>query len=328
MSQKAMVTGAGGFIGHHLVRRLIETGWEVTAFLRYTSHGGRGLLEFLPADYGSAYGSIFGDLRDCEAVRNASRDCDVVFHLGALIGIPYSYAHPREVLEVNVTGTLNVLNAARDRATPPKVIVTSTSEVYGTAQTVPITESHPLSAQSPYAATKIAADQLALSYFRSFDLPVSICRPFNTFGPGQSERAIIPVIILKALRGGPLDLGSLTPTRDLNYVGNTVDAFLAMAQSDQATGRVIHFASNQEISIGSLAEKILRAMGQEGREIVSVAERMRPERSEVRQLVGDYGLASRLVGWEPRIGLDEGLLRTIEWIKDHLDYYRERGYAI
>lgn len=328
MNRKALVTGAGGFIGHHLVRRLLDAGWDVSAFLRYTSQGSHGLLELLPAQYLSAYRPIHGDLRDCDAVRNAVAHCDVVFHLGALIGIPYSYEHPREVMEVNVGGTLNVLNAALARETPPKVIVTSTSEVYGTAQVVPITESHPLSAQSPYAATKIAADQLALSYYSSFDLPVSVCRPFNTFGPGQSERAIIPVIVLKVLRGGHLELGSLTPTRDLNYVDNTVDAFLRMAESDQAIGRVIHFASNQEISIGDLAHRILDAMGQSGTEIVSVAERIRPEGSEVRQLIGSYDLARELLGWEPRVGLEEGLTRTIRWIREHIGYYRLRGYAI
>lgn len=328
MGRKALVTGASGFIGHHLVRRLIDDGWDVTAFVRYTSQGNRGLLELLPAEYAGAYQVIHGDLRDGDAVSSVVRACDVVFHLGALIGIPYSYVHPREVVDVNVGGTLNVLQAARARETPPKVIITSTSEVYGTAQTVPIHELHPLNAQSPYAATKIAADQLALSYYRAFDLPVGVCRPFNTFGPGQSERAIISVILLQAIKGNRVELGSLTPTRDLNYVDNTIDAFIAMATSEQAIGRVIHFSSNQEISIGDLTRKVLNALDRSDMEVLSVSERVRPERSEVQRLIGCYDLAQQILGWEPKIGLDEGLARTIEWMKQHMDYYRMRGYAI
>lgn len=328
MRHRALVTGASGFIGHHLVRRLIDEGWDVTAFIRYTSQGNRGLLELLPSAYSSAYQAFYGDLRDNDAVRKAMVNCDTVFHLGALIGIPYSYLHPREVVDVNVGGTLNVLQAARDQDTPPKVIITSTSEVYGTAQTIPIQEAHPLNAQSPYAATKIAADQLALSYHRAFGLPVCVCRPFNTFGPGQSERAITLVILLQALRGRRVELGSLAPTRDLNYVDNTVDAFLAMALSERATGQVIHFGSNREISIGDLAKKILGALGRSDTEVLSVPERTRPERSEVQRLIGSYDLAQQILGWKPRIDLDEGLARTIEWTKHYQQYYRMRGYAI
>lgn len=325
---RALVTGAAGFIGHHLVRRLVDDGWDVSAFIRYTSHGSRGLLATLPKTYDGAYRPVFGDLRDGDAVRRAMADCTVVFHLGALIGIPYSYVNPREVLDVNVGGTLNVLEGARAVSSLERVVVTSTSEVYGTAQTPAIAESHPLNAQSPYAATKAAADHLALSYYRAFDVPVTICRPFNTFGPGQSARAIIPTIILQALRNSRIELGSLTATRDLNYVDNTVDAFLAVGRASGAVGEVFHFGTGIEISVLDLARKVLALLSKDAVQIVTTPERMRPEKSEVFRLVADAERAQRLLQWRPRVTLDEGLEKTIAWIDAHRELYQVEGYAV
>jgi NAD dependent epimerase/dehydratase len=329
MQRRALVTGAGGFIGHHLVRRLIDDGWDVAAFVRYTSTGSRGLLETLPGTYATSYRPLFGDLRDSDAVRRAMTGCDVVFHLGALIGIPYSYVNPREVADVNVGGTLNVLEAAKALGTLQRIVVTSTSEVYGTAQTPFIAESHPLNAQSPYAATKAGADHLALSYFRAFDLPVTICRPFNTFGPGQSARAIVPTIILQALSASRLELGSLTATRDMNYVDNTVEAFLAVACSDRAIGESFHFGSGVEVSILELAHKVLALLGTADRtQVVSTAERVRPEKSEVHRLLADAERARQILNWRPRVSLEDGLERTIAWIKSHRERYHAEGYAV
>lgn len=328
MRKSALVTGAGGFIGHHLVRRLVDDGWEVVAFIRYTSSGSRGLLETLPSEYENAYRSAFGDLRDYHAVERAMAGCECVFHLGALIGIPYSYVNPQEVVDVNVSGTLNVLQAARRLPDLHRVVVTSTSEVYGTAQTSFISESHPLNAQSPYAASKIAADQLALSYHRSFDLPITICRPFNTFGPGQSARAIVPTIILQALSGHRIELGSLTTTRDLNYVDDTVDAFLALARAERAVGEVVHFGSSREVSVLELARCVLSILDRPGVEIVSVPDRVRPESSEVQRLLACSDRARDLLGWQPRVTLEDGLGRTIEWIESHQPLYRREGYAV
>jgi NAD dependent epimerase/dehydratase len=324
--KKALVTGAGGFIGHHLVRRLVDDGVEVSAFLRYTSAGHHGLLERLPAEYQGAYEPHLGDLRDFEAVRRAMRGSDTVFHLAALIGIPYSYVSPADVAAVNVGGTLNVLQAARD-LDGPRVVVTSTSEVYGTAQTVPITEGHPLHPQSPYAATKIGADQLALSFHRSFALPVAVCRPFNTFGPGQSQRAVIPTIITQAMMSDRIELGSLHPTRDMNYVENTADAFVTMARSDRSWGETVQFGSGREISIGDLARLILQLMGRD-LPVESRDERVRPAASEVERLIASNERAAALYGWRPAVGLEEGLRRTIAWMQDNRDFYNLRGYSI
>lgn len=326
--RRALVTGAGGFIGHNLVRRLIDEGVEVAAFLRYTSSGHHGLLELLPARYHGAYEPFLGDIREADALRRAMRGCDAVFHLAALIGIPYSYVSPADTVAVNVGGTLNVLQAVREMDPPPVVVVTSTSEVYGTAQTVPITEQHPLNAQSPYAASKTGADQIALSYHRSFGLPVIVCRPFNTFGPGQSQRAVIPTIILQAMSSDHVELGAVSPTRDLNYVENTVDGYLALVASAAAVGRTVQLGSGREISIGDLAGLILKLMGREDLPLRTSEERVRPAASEVERLIASYDLARELVGWQPRVSLEEGLTRTIGWITEHREFYRLRGYAI
>jgi NAD dependent epimerase/dehydratase len=309
-----MVTGAGGFIGSHLVERLVSEGASVTAFVRYTSRHDQGWLAALPQDARTRLRIIPGDLRDESAVAEAMSGCDTVFHLGALIAIPYSYRHPREVVDVNVMGTLNVLEAAR-RAKPRRVVHTSTSEVYGTAQTVPINETHPLQGQSPYSASKIAADKVAESYCRAFDVPVTILRPFNTYGPRQSLRGVIPTIIAQALHRPEIRLGSLWPERDFTYVDDTIAGFLAAASHD-VVGEAINLGVGASISIGDLATKILALIGK-SLPILSEGERQRPEKSEVGRLLSDNGLARQKLGWSPSVSLDEGLRRTIAWMRAH-----------
>ena len=321
-----LVTGAGGFIGSHLVETLARRGDRVRAFVRYNGRGDPGLLRDLPDELRAQVEIVFGDLRDSHAVREAARGVDTIFHLGALIAIPYSYVHPRETIETNVIGTLNVLEAARMHGVR-RVVHTSTSEVYGTAQFVPITEEHPLQGQSPYSASKIGADKLAESFYLSFGLPVVMVRPFNTYGPRQSARAVIPTIITQALTRSIVRLGDLRPTRDLNFVSDTVAGFLAAAERDQAIGRVINLANNDEISIGELAEKIITLIGRPV--TIEVDEsRLRPESSEVFRLHGDNRLARELLGWTPQVDLDEGLRRTIEWIARHLDRYDPSRYQV
>lgn len=321
-----LITGAGGFIGSHLAERLVDEGARVRAFVRYNSRHDVGLLAQLPPDLQAAIEVVAGDLRDGEAVRAAMAGIDVVFHLGALIAIPYSYLHPREVVETNVLGTLNVLMAARDLGTG-RVVHTSTSEVYGTARYTPIDEAHSLQGQSPYSASKIGADKLCESFHLSFDLPVAVIRPFNTFGPRQSARAIIPTIVSQALSGDTVRLGSLSPKRDLNYVDNTVDGYLAVAASAKAVGEVINIGSGREISIGDLARRIIALTGTKAR-IVQDRQRIRPKRSEVGRLLCDRSKARRLLGWRPRISLEEGLRRTIEWMGQNLRDYRPTVYSI
>ncbi|PMP74640.1 MAG: NAD-dependent dehydratase [Roseiflexus castenholzii] len=319
-----LVTGA--FIGSHLVEALAARGNHVRAFVRYNGRGDPGLLRDLPDDLRARIEIIFGDLRDSHAVREAARGVDTIFHLGALIAIPYSYVHPRETVETNVIGTLNVLESARAHGVR-RVVHTSTSEVYGTACFVPITEDHPLQGQSPYSASKIGADKLVESFYLSFGLPVVTVRPFNTYGPRQSARAVIPTIITQALTRSIVRLGDLRPTRDLNFVSDTVAGFLAAAERDQAVGRVINLANNDEISIGELAEKIITLIGRPV--TIEVDEsRLRPESSEVFRLHGDNRLARELLGWTPQVDLDEGLRRTIEWIARHLDRYDPSRYQV
>lgn len=324
--RKVLVTGAGGFIGSHLVERLAGEGAQVRALVRYTSRADRGLLALLPAETLARVEVVAGDLRDGEAVRDAVKDVDTIFHLGALIAIPYSYLHPREVVDVNVLGTLNVLMAARDHGTR-RVVHTSTSEVYGTAQYTPIDERHPLQGQSPYSASKIGADKLAESYFRSFATPVVTVRPFNTFGPRQSARAVLPTIITQCLAGSVVRLGSLTPTRDLNYVEDTVRGFMACAACDQAVGRTINLGSGREISVGDLAQLVARLIGCE-LQLQCDEQRVRPGNSEVERLLADHRLAAELVGWKSQVSLEDGLRRTIAWFRENSAGYHANVYNV
>jgi len=324
-NKRVLVTGAGGFIGSHLTEALVDQGARVRVFVRYNSRGDIGLLSLLPADKREQLEIIAGDLRDQHAVAEACRGVSHVFHLGALIAIPYSYVHPREVVETNVIGTLNILMAARDRV--ERVVHTSTSEVYGTALQVPISEEHPLQGQSPYSASKIGADKLAESFFCSYDLPVATIRPFNAYGPRQSARAVIPTIITQALTRDRVRLGALSPRRDFTYVEDTVDGFLRVAASEKAIGQVINIGSNHEVSIGDLAEKIIRLVGRDV-ELVTDEQRLRPERSEVRRLLADNHRAAEWLNWQPRTSLDEGLSKTIDWVAQHLDRFRPDEYLV
>ncbi|MBN1283942.1 MAG: GDP-mannose 4,6-dehydratase [Anaerolineae bacterium] len=322
--KRALVTGAGGFIGSHLTERLVELGAEVRALVRYNAPGTWGWLDHSPAR--GDIEVIAGDVSDADSVRHAMQGREYVFHLAALIGIPYSYRAPASYVRTNVEGTLNILQAARVTG-PVRVVHTSTSEVYGTAQYVPIDEAHPLQAQSPYAATKIAADKLAESFYLSFGVPAAIVRPFNTFGPRQSARAVIPAIITQCLAGDIVRLGNLAPTRDMNYVANTVAGFVKAAESEAALGRAINLGSGREISIGDLAKLIAALVGKDIT-IESEAQRLRPEKSEVNRLLADNTQARDLLGWEPAVSLEDGLARTIAWLREHMDRYRPGVYAV
>lgn len=321
-----LVTGAGGFIGSHLTEKLVDSGAKVRAFVRYNSRNDWGLIGTLPAHTKEKIEVITGDLRDSETIRMVMKDVDAVFHLGALIAIPYSYIHPREVVETNIMGTLNILNAAKEYK-PEKIIHTSTSEVYGTAQYVPIDEKHPLQGQSPYSASKIGADKLAESFYRSYDLPITTLRPFNTYGPRQSARAVIPTIITQALAQNKVFLGSLEPTRDLSYVDDVVDGFIKAAESERSIGEVINIGSGFEISINDLANKIISLIGKKVN-IVSDPKRVRPPKSEVERLMADNSKAKNLLGWEPKVSLDEGLRKTIDWFSKFQNRYRSNIYNI
>ncbi len=325
-SRRVLVTGAGGFVGSHLVERLADYGCEVRCFIRYNSENRDGMLRDLPASMQDALEIIAGDLRDAEAVRQAAEGVDAIFHLGALIAIPYSYRHPREVIETNVMGTLNVLMAARDLEVG-RVVHTSTSEVYGTAQYVPIDEKHPLQGQSPYSASKIGADKIVESFHDSFGLPAVTIRPFNIFGPRQSARAVIPTIIKQALTQDEVRLGATSPTRDFTYVKNTVEAYIRAVENDNAIGGVFNVGTNFEISIGELAQKIIDLVGRDVRLISEEEERMRPGKSEVQRLWCNNALARDVLDWQPRISFDNGLLETIAWIKTNIDHYKP-GYTI
>jgi dTDP-glucose 4,6-dehydratase len=321
-----LVTGAGGFIGSHLVEHLVTQHARVRAFVRYTSRGDVGLLSYLPEDSLAEIDVVRGDLRDASAVLRAMEGYEYVFHLGALIAIPYSYVHPREVVDTNVIGTFNVLEAAR-LTKPQRVVHTSTSEVYGTARTVPISEAHTLQGQSPYSASKIAADKIAESFYRAFDTPVVTIRPFNTFGPRQSTRAVIPTIITQALTRNEIRLGSLSPTRDFTYVADTVRGFIRAAEAEGLLGREINLGTNNEISVGDLAHRIAGLLG-ETISIVCEDERLRPAKSEVERLQADNSLARQLLAWEPQVSLDDGLRRTIDWIREHRNVYKVAGYHV
>jgi dTDP-glucose 4,6-dehydratase len=326
--EKILVTGADGFIGSHLVEELVSRGADVRALVLYNSFGSRGWLDTVPGAVLSKIEVVSGDIRDPYRARVITRDARVVLHLASLIAIPYSFVAPGSYVAANVSGTLHMLQAAVDERVS-KFVQVSTSEVYGSAQSVPMTEAHPLSAQSPYAATKIAADQLALSFHRTYQLPVVVARPFNTFGPRQSQRAIIPTIITQAIAGKTITLGSTAPRRDFNFVSNTVDALIAAAESDAAVGDVVHFGSGVEISVGDLAARILALAGRTA-ELASDARRVRPPDSEVDRLLCDNSKALKLLGWNPAVSLDEGLRRTIEWFKkpENQSRYRPDEYGV
>jgi NAD dependent epimerase/dehydratase len=321
--QSVLVTGAGGFIGSHLAERLVQLGAKTRVLVHYRGNGSWGWLDESPLR--NEMQVIAGDVRDRDVVAEAMKGVSVVFHLAALIGIPYSYHAPSSYVDTNIGGTLNVLQAARDLGTQ-RVVHTSTSEVYGTARYVPIDESHPLHAQSPYSATKIGADKLAESFHLSFGLPVVTIRPFNTFGPRQSERAVIPTIIAQMLSGETVRLGNLTPTRDLNYVSNTVEGFIVAASAEAAVGKTINIGSGREISIRELVDLIGRLTGRQPR-VEADRERERPENSEVERLLADASLARQTMGWEPRVSLEDGLQHTIGFIRDNLNRYRPGSYA-
>ena len=321
-----LVTGAGGFIGSHLVESLVRAGARVRAFVRYTSTGRHGHLDELAPEVAAEVEIYSGDLADGDAVAQAVDGRAIVFHLGAVIPIPYSFRHPREYVAVNVVGTLNVLQAARAGGVE-RIVQMSSSEVYGSAQTVPISEEHPLNAQSPYAATKIGADQLALSFQRSFDLPVVVARPFNTYGPRQSARAIIPSIAAQALTREVVELGAVDPTRDFLYVGDNVAGLIRCGTVAGIEGETLNLGTGTEISIGELAEKILAALGSSA-SIVSVDERVRPPEAEVVRLVADASKARRLLDWEPETPFDEGLRRTLDWVREHIGAYKPAVYNV
>jgi dTDP-glucose 4,6-dehydratase len=317
-----LVTGAGGFIGSHLAERLVELGARTRAFVRYNSTGSWGWLDSSPVCRDIEV--IRGDIRDAQCVRLATRGVDVVFHLAALIGIPYSYEAPQSYVRTNLEGTLNVLEAALEGSVS-RVVHTSTSEVYGTARFTPINEDHPLQAQSPYSASKIGADKLAESFYLSYRLPVTTVRPFNTFGPRQSTRAVIPTIITQALQSRSVRLGRLSPTRDFSYVADTVEGFLQIASAENSIGKVVNLGSGREISIGDLARLIFKLLG-DGGEVLEEAVRLRPENSEVERLVSDTSRAAQ-AGWRPGHTLENGLLLTIDWIRSNLENYRVVSYA-
>jgi len=323
--KKVLVTGAGGFIGSHLTERFFELGAKIRAFVRYTSRADEGFIKYFSDDLRKHMDIVYGDIRELETVVKAIDGVDIIFNLAALVGIPYSYIHPQEVIEANTIGTLNVLMAARDVGVE-KLVQTSTSEVYGTARYVPINEDHPKQPQSPYSASKIAADAIALSFYHSFDLPVAVIRPFNTYGPRQSDRAVIPSIISQALTKDRLTLGNTTPTRDFTFVTDTVEGFIKVAESE-SVGMEINIGSRQEISIEDLTRKIISLVG---RDIVVEhdKERVRPAHSEVERLCADNTRARNVLGWLPKVSLTRGLEETISFIKSNPGFYDPDKYRV
>jgi NAD dependent epimerase/dehydratase len=324
--RSVLVTGAGGFIGGHVVERLVNDGARVRALCRYNSRNERGTLDWLAPEVTADVEVVLGELRDVESVSDAVAGTDVVIHLGAQIAIPYSYVNPRDFIEVNVLGTLNVAEAAR-RHGVARVVHTSTSEVYGSAQTVPMTETHPLEPQSPYAASKLAADKLIDSYHRSFDLPACVVRPFNTYGPRQSARAIIPTIISQALAGSTLRLGSLTPRRDLTFAADTAAGFVAAATAEDAVGRTIQLGANHDVSVGDLVRLVGEVLGRE-LTVETDPRRVRPEASEVVRLISGPFLAEEVLGWRAEVPLHDGLAQTIAWMERNAERYRASDYVI
>lgn len=326
-NKRVLVTGSEGFIGSHLVERLVESEADVTAFVLYNSFNKWGWIDTFDSSVKSKIKVFSGDIRDGNCIREVVKDKDIVFHLAALIAIPYSYYAPASYIDTNVKGTLNVLQACRE-FNVEKAVHTSTSETYGTAQYVPIDEKHPLQGQSPYSASKIAADMMAESFYCSFGTPVATIRPFNTYGPRQSARAVIPTIISQILSGkNEIKLGSLTPTRDLNYVKDTVDGFIKIAESEKTIGTITNIGSGMEISIGDLANKIMK-LTDRNVSIICDNDRVRPEKSEVERLCADNRKAFEIAGWKPGYSLEEGLKETIQWIKRNLDRYKTDIYNI
>lgn len=323
-TKRVLVTGAAGFIGSHLTERLVQLGAKTRAMVHYNALGKRGWLG--QSSHQDDIEFIAGDIADFDSVKTAMAECDIVFHLAALIAIPYSYVAPRSYVRTNVEGTLNVVQAARELGTE-RVLHTSTSEVYGTAQYVPIDEKHPLQGQSPYSASKIGADKIAESFHLSFDVPVVTIRPFNTFGPRQSARAVIPTIITQCLAGKNISLGNLAPTRDLNFVANTVDGYLAGAASKDAIGRAVNLGTGQEISIGDLANLIIELTNSKST-VETDPQRLRPQKSEVDRLLACNALAKELMQWTPRFTLREGLEQTIAWLEKNMELYRPDEYTI
>ncbi|MBW9118301.1 SDR family oxidoreductase [Rhizobium cauense] len=328
-NKKVLVTGADGFIGSHLVEALLERGCDVRAFVLYNSFNSWGWLDSLPPSQLKDLDVFSGDIRDPNGVTTAMAGCDVIFHLAALIAIPFSYHSPDSYVDTNIKGTLNVLQAARSLGTE-RVLITSTSEVYGTAQYAPIDESHPFQGQSPYSATKIGADRLAESFFRSFDTPVTIVRPFNTYGPRQSARAVIPTVITQLLLGAAeVKLGSLLPTRDFNYVKDTVEGFLALAECEEAIGKEVNIATGTEVSVGDIARTLVAQINPSAT-IATDDERLRPEASEVFRLIGDNRLIKRLTGWDASYNIEAGLRDTVEWFRkpENLNRYKAWLYNV
>ena len=318
-----LVTGAGGFIGSRLTEALYARGARVRAFVRYNSRADIGLLKLLPAEVLRSVEVIMGDLQDEDALEKAASGTALVFHLGALISIPYSYQHPVEVVRANILGTLAVLQACRKAGC--RLIHTSTSEVYGSALRVPIDEQHPLQGQSPYSASKIGADKLVESYYRAFGVPAVTIRPFNTYGPGQSARAVIPTIITQALQAEEIHLGNLEARRDFTYLDDTVAAFIKAAETPGIEGETFNLGSGSEVSIRELTEEILALTGSQARVVVD-EERLRPVKSEVLRLLADNSKAQRVLGWSPQVSLREGLTQTIAWVRAHMDFYRPGRY--
>ena len=322
-----LVTGADGFIGSHMTEELVRSGEKVRAFTHYNSFDSRGWLDTVSKEIIDEIDFFSGDIRDPNGVRTAMRGIDAVYHLAALIAIPFSYHSPDSYVDTNIKGTLNVLQAARDLQTS-RILITSTSEVYGTAKYVPIDESHPFQGQSPYSATKIGADRLAESFLRSFNLPITIVRPFNTYGPRQSVRAVIPAIITQLLANqSEIKLGALTPMRDLNFVSDVVAGFLAIAQAPATIGEEINIASGSEISIGELAKRLISKINN-GARIVCENERLRPDESEVERLLGCNKKIQALTDWKPAVSLSEGLDTTIDWFRANPHHYRTGEYVL
>ncbi len=327
MNNKVIVTGADGFIGSHLTEQLVKKGEKVTAFCYYNSFGQAGWLDTLPKEITSEIEFFYGDIRDPNGVRTALKGQDIVYHLAALIAIPFSYHSPDSYVDTNIKGTLNILNAARD-CDNARVLVTSTSEVYGTAQYVPIDEKHPFQGQSPYSATKIGADRLAESFYRSFATPITIVRPFNTYGPRQSARAVIPTIITQLISGSTeIKLGSLTPTRDFNYVKDTATGFIKIAECNNAIGEEINIATGEEISIGKLADELIAQINPNAK-IITDETRLRPQKSEVERLLGDGSKFDAICGNFKRHSFEEGIAETIAFIRENIDRYKPEVYNI